>query len=124
MLIFTELRNNIKYLKIVSQVLVGTKKYAYFSDRNNNFIIKDYMFHQNENNMNTKEKIKKFFLLAQELQELATEGEDNFFELVKEAESEMDPEEEFLLEDVVRFSSDLQDAIACGYTNLIDYMDD
>ena len=82
------------------------------------------MFHQNENNMNTKEKIKKFFLLAQELQELATEGEDNFFELVKEAESEMDSEEEFLLKDVVRFSSDLQDAIACGYTNLIDYMDD
>lgn len=82
------------------------------------------MFHQNENNMNTKEKIKKFFLLAQELQELATEGEDNFFELVKEAESEMDPEEEFLLEDVVRFSSDLKEAIAHGYSNLIDYMDD
>ena len=74
--------------------------------------------------MNTKEKIKKFFLLAQELQELATEGEDNFFELVKEAESEMDSEEEFILEDVVRFSSDLKEAIAHGYSNLIDYMDD
>ena len=82
------------------------------------------MFHQNENNMNTKEKIKKFFLLAQELQELATEGEDNFFELVKEAESEMDADEEFILEDVVRFSSDLKEAIAHGYSNLIDYMDD
>jgi hypothetical protein len=74
--------------------------------------------------MNTKEKIKKFFLLAQELQELATEGEDNFFELVKEAESEMDADEEFILEDVVRFSSDLKEAIAHGYSNLIDYMDD
>ena len=74
--------------------------------------------------MNTKEKIKKFFLLAQELQELATEGEDNFFELVKEAESEMNADEEFILEDVVRFSSDLKEAIAHGYSNLIDYMDD
>ena len=74
--------------------------------------------------MNTKEKIKKLFLLAQELQELATEGEDNFFELVKEAESEMDADEEFILEDVVRFSSDLKEAIAHGYSNLIDYMDD
>jgi hypothetical protein len=74
--------------------------------------------------MDTKEKIKKFFLLAQELQELATEGEENFFELVKEAESEMDADEEFILEDVVRFSSDLKEAIAHGYSNLIDYMDD
>ena len=74
--------------------------------------------------MDTKEKIKKFFLLAQELQELATEGEDNFFELVKEAESEMNADEEFILEDVVRFSSDLKEAIAHGYSNLIDYMDD
>jgi hypothetical protein len=72
--------------------------------------------------MDTKEKIKKFFLLAQELQELATEGEENFFELVKEAESEMDADEEFILEDVVRFSSDLKEAIAHGYSNLIDYM--
>lgn len=82
------------------------------------------MFHPNENNMNTKEKIKKFFLLAQELQELATEGEDNFFELLKEAESEMDSEEEFLLEDVARFAVDLEDAISHGYSNLIDYWDD
>ena len=74
--------------------------------------------------MNTKEKIKKFFLLAQELQELATEGEENFFELIKEAESEMNADEEFILEDVVRFSSDLKEAIAHGYSNLIDYMDD
>ena len=75
--------------------------------------------------MDTKEKIKKFFLLAQELQAEATEDEaENFFELVKEAESEMDADEEFILEDVVRFSSDLKEAIACGYTNLIDYMDD
>lgn len=74
--------------------------------------------------MDTKEKIKKFFLLAQELQELATEGEENFFELIKEAESEMNADEEFILEDVVRFSSDLKEAIAHGYSNLIDYMDD
>ena len=75
--------------------------------------------------MDTKEKIKKFFLLAQELQSEATEGEaENFFEIVKEAESEMDADEEFILEDVVRFSSDLKEAIAHGYTNLIDYMDD
>ena len=75
--------------------------------------------------MDTKEKIKKFFLLAQELQSEATEGEaENFFEIVKEAESEMDADEEFILEDVVRFSSDLKEAIAHGYSNLIDYMDD
>ena len=75
--------------------------------------------------METKEKIKKFFLLAQELQAEATEGEaENFFEIVKEAESEMDADEEFILEDVVRFSSDLKEAIAHGYSNLIDYMDD
>lgn len=75
--------------------------------------------------MDTKEKIKKFFLLAQELQAEATEGEaENFFEIVKEAESEMNADEEFILEDVVRFSSDLKEAIAHGYTNLIDYMDD
>lgn len=75
--------------------------------------------------MDTKEKIKKFFLLAQELQSEATEGEaENFFEIVKEAESEMNADEEFILEDVVRFSSDLKEAIAHGYTNLIDYMDD
>ena len=75
--------------------------------------------------MDTKQKIKKFFLLAQELQAEATEVEaENFFEFVKEAESEMDADEEFILEDVVRFSSDLKEAIAHGYTNLIDYMDD
>lgn len=75
--------------------------------------------------MDTKEKIKKFFLLAQELQSEATEGEaENFFEIVKEAESEMNADEEFILEDVVRFSSDLKEAIAHGYSNLIDYMDD
>ena len=75
--------------------------------------------------MDTKQKIKKFFLLAQELQAEATEVEaENFFEFVKEAESEMDADEEFILEDVVRFSSDLKEASAHGYTNLIDYMDD
>ena len=77
-----------------------------------------------EHKMDTKEKIKQFFLLAQELQGLATEGEDDFFKKVKEAESELDPEEQFILEDVVRFSSDLEDAISHGYTNLIDYWDD
>ena len=74
--------------------------------------------------MGTKEKIKQFFLLAQELQGLATEGEDDFFEKVKEAESELDPDEQFILEDVVRFSSDLKNAILYGYTNLTDYWDD
>ena len=75
--------------------------------------------------METKDKIKQFFLLAQELQAEATEGEaENFFEIVKEAESEMNADEEFILEDVVRFSFDLKEAIAHGYSNLIDYMDD
>ena len=74
--------------------------------------------------MDTKEKIKQFFLLAQELQGLATEGEDDFFVILKETEEEMDPEEEFILEDVVRFSTDLKEAISHGYTNLIDYWDD
>ena len=32
--------------------------------------------------------------------------------------------EEFILEDVVRFSTDLEEAISHGYTNLIDYWDD
>lgn len=72
----------------------------------------------------TKDKIKSFFLLAQELQALATEGDENFFKLVKEAEAELDEEEDFLLCDVIRFSSDVQSAIEEGYDNLIDYMDD
>lgn len=74
--------------------------------------------------MNTKEQIKAFFRMAQDLQELATEGDENFLALVSEAEAELDEEEEFLLIDVIRFGSDVQSAIAEGYDNLIDYMDD
>jgi hypothetical protein len=75
--------------------------------------------------METIEKIKKFFLLAQELQTEATEGEgENFFKLIKQAESEMDADEEFVLSDVVRFACDVQDAIEEGYESLVDYIDD
>lgn len=74
--------------------------------------------------MNTKEQIKSFFKMAQNLQELATEGDDNFLALVTEAESELDEEEDFLLGDVIRFATDVQSAIEEGYDNLIDYMDD
>lgn len=74
--------------------------------------------------MNTKEQIKSFFKMAQDLQELATEGDDNFLALVTEAESELDEEDDFLLGDVIRFATDVQSAIEEGYDNLIDYMDD
>lgn len=74
--------------------------------------------------MNTKEQIKNFFKMAQDLQELATEGDDDFLALVSEAESELDEEDDFLLGDVIRFCSDVQSAIEEGYDNLIDYMDD
>lgn len=74
--------------------------------------------------MNTKEQIKAFFRMAQDLQELATEGDEDFLALVSEAEAELDEEEDFLLIDVIRFASDVQSAIEEGYDNLIDYMDD
>lgn len=74
--------------------------------------------------MNTKEQIKSFFKMAQDLQELATEGDDDFLTLVSEAEAELDEEEDFLLGDVIRFTTDVQSAIEEGYDNLIDYMDD
>lgn len=74
--------------------------------------------------MKTKEQIKAFFRMAQDLQELATEGDDDFLALVSEAEAELDEEEEFLLIDVIRFASDVQSAIEEGYDNLVDYMDD
>lgn len=75
-------------------------------------------------NMKTKEQIKAFFRMAQDLQELATEGDDDFLALVSEAEAELDEEEDFLLGDVIRFASDVQSAIEEGYDNIIDYMDD
>lgn len=74
--------------------------------------------------MNTKEQIKAFFRMAQDLQELATEGDDDFLALVSEAEAELDEEEDFLLGDVIRFASDVQSAIEEGYDSLVDYMDD
>lgn len=74
--------------------------------------------------MNTKDQIKSFFKMAQDLQELATEGDDNFLALVTEAESELDEEDDFLLGDVIRFTTDVQSAIEEDYDNLIDYMDD
>lgn len=74
--------------------------------------------------MKTKEQIKAFFRIAQDLQELATEGDDDFLALVSEAEAELDEEEDFLLGDVIRFASDVQSAIEEGYDSLVDYMDD
>lgn len=74
--------------------------------------------------MKTKEQIKVFFRIAQDLQELATEGDDDFLALVSEAEAELDEEEDFLLGDVIRFASDVQSAIEEGYDSLVDYMDD
>lgn len=74
--------------------------------------------------MNTKEQIKSFFKMAQDLQELATEGDDDFLALVSETEAELNEEEDFLLGDVIRFATDVQSAIEEGYGNLIDYMDD
>lgn len=74
--------------------------------------------------MKTKEQIKAFFRMAQGLQELATEGDEDFLALVSEAEAELDEEEDFLLIDVIRFASDVQSAIEEGYDSLVDYMDD
>ena len=71
----------------------------------------------------TKEKIKLFFKKAQELQELATEGDEDFLQKVIDVGSELD-EEDFILCDVIRFASDVQSAIEEDYDSLIDYMDD
>lgn len=72
----------------------------------------------------TKNKIKAFFSMTQELQELATEGDDDFLQKVIDVESELDEETDFLLCDVIRFCSDVQSAIEEDYDSLIDYMDD
>ena len=88
-------------------------------------IIKDNMKPKIENNMDrTKDQIKSFFKMAQELQELATEGDDDFLHKVIDVESELDEDDDFLLCDVIRFASDVQSAIEEDYDNLIDYMDD
>lgn len=71
----------------------------------------------------TKEKIKSFFLMAQEL-EAAAEEEENFLDLITEVETELDSEEDYLLCDVVSFVNDLDSAIKDGYKSIIDYWED
>ena len=71
----------------------------------------------------TKEKIKVFFLMAQEL-ETAAEEEENFLDLITEVETELDSEEDYLLCDVVSFVNDLDSAIKDGYKSIIDYWED
>ena len=71
----------------------------------------------------TKEKIKAFFLMAQEL-EAAAEVEENFLGLITEVETELDSEEDYLLCDVVSFVSDLDSAIKDGYESLVDYWEE
>ena len=71
----------------------------------------------------TKEKIKAFFLMAQEL-EAAAEEEENFLDLITEVETELDSDEDYLLCDVVSFVSDLDSAIKDGYKSIIDYWED
>ena len=61
----------------------------------------------------TKEQIKAFFLMAQEL-EAAAEEEENFLDLITEVETELDSDEDYLLCDVVSFVSDLDSAIKDG----------
>lgn len=73
--------------------------------------------------MNTKEQIKKFFKLAQELEALAEEEQD-FLELVAKAEEELDDEEDYLLCDVVSFVNDVKSAIKDGYDSLVDYWEE
>lgn len=71
----------------------------------------------------TKEQIKAFFLMAQEL-EAAAEEEENFLDLITEVETELDSDEDHLLCDVVSFVSDLDSAIKDGYKSIIDYWED
>lgn len=71
----------------------------------------------------TEEKIKSFFLMAQEL-EAAAEEEENFLDLITEVETELDSDEDYLLCDVVSFVSDLDSAIKDGYKSIIDYWED
>ena len=71
----------------------------------------------------TKEKIKSFFLMAQEL-EAAAEEEENFLDLITEVETELDSEEDYLFCDVVSFVSDLDSAIKDGYESLVDYWEE
>lgn len=71
----------------------------------------------------TKEKIKVFFLMAQEL-ETAAEEEENFLDLITEVETELDSEEDYLLCDVVSFVNDLDSAIKECYDSLVDYWEE
>ena len=71
----------------------------------------------------TEEKIKSFFLMAQEL-EAAAEEEENFLDLITKVETELDSDEDYLLCDVVSFVSDLNSAIKDGYKSIIDYWED
>ena len=71
----------------------------------------------------TEEKIKSFFLMAQEL-EAAAEEEENFLDLITKVETELDSDEDYLLCDVVSFVSDLDSAIKDGYKSIIDYWED
>lgn len=71
----------------------------------------------------TKEKIKSFFLMAQEL-EAAAEEEENFLDLITEVETELDSEEDYLLCDVVSFVNDLDSAIKDGYESLVEYWEE
>lgn len=70
--------------------------------------------------MNTKEKIKNWFLQTQELEALAQEDHD-FLNLVSEAEKELESEEYYLLGEVSSFVNDLETAITENYDSMVEY---
>lgn len=70
--------------------------------------------------MNTKEKIKNWFLQTQELEALAQEDHD-FLNLVTEAEEELESEEYYLLGEVSSFVNDLETAITENYDSMVEY---
>lgn len=76
-----------------------------------------------DNKENIKNKLKSFFLLAQEIEHLA-ESEDNFVGLINEAESELDADEDYNLLDTESFVCDCVSARNGGYTSLIDYWEE
>lgn len=69
---------------------------------------------------NAKEQIKNWFLLTQELEALAQEDQD-FLNLISEAEEELESEEYYLLGEVSSFVNDLESAITENYDSMVEY---
>lgn len=69
-----------------------------------------------------KDRIKCFFDLAQELEEVCVN--DDFLTLLEEVNKEQDMDEKYNLADVLSFVSDVDDALKHSYSNMSHYYED